>query len=151
MTAQLFVYTGTNAGTKSAPQTAIALLPTDSASTTPAAIAKGSNSYEKWVRVEITNESGTFSDFWVERTGSLPDGTVIRLGMTGTPATPTNATSTVATTVMAEGRRYIFDIDPDLIVDGYATCYLVLQGQLSADTDSGAIEQQVFTVGYATS
>ena len=150
MTTSMRVYTGTNAGTQSAPQTGIALLSADSAGTDPdaAEVAAGTNSYEKWLRILIDDAEGaTYTNFWIERSGDLPDGVVIKLGVTDTPATPTSATSTVATTTMADGRRYVFDANT-YDESGQATRYVVLQEQVASSADSGAIEQQVFTVGY---
>lgn len=152
MTTTLRVYTGTNAGTQSAPQTGIALLSTDSAGTNPAAaeVAPGTNSFEKWLRVIDDGASGAPANYWIERSGDLPVGVVIKLGMTDTPSTPTASTSAVATTTMTEGRRYFFDAAAAEIDGGFASSYVVLQEQVAADADSGAIEQQVFTIGYST-
>ena len=150
-TTSLRVYTGTNAGTESAAQTAIALLSVDAATVDPAAhqVAPGTNSYEKWLRLKIDAANGaTVTDFWIERSGALPAGVVIKLGVTATPATPTSTTSTVATTTMAEGRRYVFDTAA-LAANGDATQYLVLQEQVAASAAAGAITQQDFTVGYS--
>jgi len=145
----LRVYTGTNAGTQSAAQAAIALLPTDSASSTPAAVAKGAYSYEKWMRILIDDPDGdSFTNFWIERAGDLPDGVTIRFGVTDTPATPRNTVSLVATTTMADGRRYIFDTNAYDTAD-QTTRYFVVQAQVAASAASGAIDQQVFTTGYA--
>lgn len=152
-TTSLRVYTGTDAGTESAPQTGIALLSTDSAGTDPdaAEVAPGTNSFEKWLRVKVDGASGmTLTNFWVERSGDLPDGVAIKLGVTDTPATPTNATSTVATTTMADGRRYFFD-NGTYSEDGDVTRYLVLQEQVAQSAASGAIDQQAFTIGYSQS
>lgn len=152
MTVSLRVYTGTNAGTESAPQTGIALLSTDSAGTNPAAaeVDPGTNSFEKWLRVLDDSASAAPANYWIERSGDLPVGVVIKLGVTDTPATPTASTSAVATTTMAEGRRYFFDAAATEIVGGFASSYVVLQEQVAADADSGAIDQQVFTIGYST-
>jgi hypothetical protein len=144
-TATLRVYTGTNAGTESSAQTAIALMDIDSAVVTPA------NSFEKWLRVKIdTAGSHTFSNFWIERSGDLPDGVVVKMGVTDNPGTPVAVTSAVATTTMADGRRYLFDAN-EYDADNEASRYVVLQGQVASDAASGAIEQQVFTVGWQQS
>ena len=125
---------------------------TDSAGSDPdvAEVAPGANSYEKWIRVKIDSAgTQTFTNFWVERSGDLPDGVDIKLGVTDTPATPTSTTSTVATTTMADGRRYFFD-NGSYAADGDYTRYLVLQEQVASDAASGSIEQQVFTIGYSS-
>lgn len=150
-TTSLRVYTGAGAGTESAAQTAIALLSVDAATVDPAShqVAPGTNSYEKWLRIRIDAANGaSVSDFWIERSGALPAGVVIKLGVTATPATPTSTTSTVATTTMAEGRRYVFDTTA-LDTTGQHTAYVVLQEQVAASAPAGAITQQAFTVGYA--
>ena len=150
-TVTLRVYTGTNAGTESAAQSAIALLPTDSASTTPAAITKGANSYEKWMRLSLDAAAGTtLTNFWLQRDGDLPTGVTVKFGVTDTAATPVNTTSLVATTTMADARRYIFDTT-EYATTGDKTRWIVVQGQVAADADSGALDQQVFTAGYAES
>ena len=147
----LRAYTGANAGTQSAALAAVTLLSADTASTNPASaeVDRGTYSYERWLRVLVDSAGGqTFTNFWVERVGDLPDGVTIRLGVTDTPATPRNTASLVATHTMAE-RRYFFD-DGAYDADGQATRYLVIQEQVAADADPGAIEQQVFTIGYTT-
>lgn len=150
-TITLRVYTGAGAATQSAAQAGIVLLPTDSASVTPAAIAKGANSYEKWVKVLIDDPDGdTFTNFWVQRDGDLPDGVTIKFGVTDTGVTPVATASSVATTTMVDGRRYIFDTNEYGDVDD-ATRFLVIQAVVAASADSGAIEQQVVTIGYAES
>lgn len=156
----LRVYTGTNAGTESAAQTAIALLSVDAATDDPNSheIAAGANSFEKWVRVKIDTSAGTtLTNFSIERTGDLADGVVIRMGVTDNPVTPTSRTSTVATTTMVAGRRYVFDATPIGATGAYSR-YLVIQAQcgpqlpnISATAPSGAIEQQVFTISYQES
>jgi len=149
----LRVYTGAAAGTESASQTGVALLSVDAATNDPNdhQVAKGANSYEKWLRLKIdTADSGEFSHFWIERSGVLPDGVVIKLGVTDTPSTPTSTTSTVATTTMADGRRYVFDA-ATLDANGDYTRYLVLQEQVAATAASGVVTQQDFSIGYSES
>ena len=149
----LRVYTGTNAGTESAPQSGIALMDVDSAAVDPTnnEIAKGSNSFEKWMRIKVdAPDSGSFTNFWIERSGDLPDGVTVKMGVTDSPSTPVAATSSIATTTMADGRRYIFDTS-EYDTAGDATRYVVVQAQVAADAASGNIEQQVFTVGYSQS
>jgi hypothetical protein len=51
---------------------------------------------------------------------------------------------------MADGRRYLFDAN-EYDADNEASRYVVLQGQVASDAASGAIEQQVFTVGWQQS
>lgn len=150
MTASLRVCTGTGAGTESAAVAGIALLSVDAATNDPDdhRVVPGTNSYEKWLRVRVDSADGiAFSDFWIERTGALPDGAVIKVGTTDTPATPTAATSAVARTTMAEGRHYTFDAG-SYDETGDATRYVVLQLQVAAAANSGAIAQQAFSVGW---
>ena len=117
----------------------------------PHEVSPGANSFEKWLRVKVdTAGGGTFTNFAITRSGDLPDGVVIKLGVTDTAATPTASTSTVATTTMADGRRYIFDTNA-YSADGDTTRYLVLQAQVDASALSGAIDQQAFLIGYAQS
>lgn len=149
-TLTLRVYTGTDAGTESAAETAICLLSADTAGTDPAAakVSPGTNSYEKWMRVKIDAAGGgTFTNFWVSRSGDLPDGVVLKMGVTDTAATPTTTASTVATTTMADGRRYYFDTNTYATTGDY-TRYLVVQEQVTAAAASGAIAQQALEIGY---
>lgn len=152
-TITLRVYTGTNAGTESGPQSGIALMDVDSAANAPVAndIAKGANSYEKWLRVKMDDtDGGSFTNFWIERSGDLPDGVTVKMGVTDSPSTPVAATSSIATTTMADGRRYIFDTNV-YDEDNDTTRYVVLQAVVASDAASGNIEQQVFTIGYSQS
>lgn len=145
------VYTGSGAGTESAAQDQIALLSIDSASYDPTdgEVAPGTNSFEKWMRLKVDDADGTsVSDFWIERAGDLPDGVIIKMGVTDAPATPTATTSTVATTTMVDGRRYFFDMG-SYDADNDATRYLVLQEQVAADADDGSIDTQSFQWGWS--
>lgn len=147
----LRVYTGTGAATESSPQSAIALMDIDAATVDPThnEIAVPGYSYEKWLRVKIDTPAGaTFSGFWIERTGDLPDGVVIKLGIASTGATPVAIRSTVATKTMATGQQYFFDT-ASYDTAGDKTSYVVLQAQVAAGAASGNIDQQVFTVGYS--
>ena len=149
----LRVYTGTDAGTESAAQTGIALMNVDSAANAPTTnkVTPGTNSYEKWMRVKIdTADGGTFTNFWIERSGSLPDGVTVKMGVTDTPVTPVATASTIATTTMADSRRYFFD-NGEYSTNGDTTRYIVVQEQTTAAAASGNIDQQDFTIGYSQS
>jgi hypothetical protein len=147
----LRVCTGTGAATESAAQTGLALMDIDSAANDPDAnqVAPGANSYEKWVRLAIDDSDGlTVSGFWVERSGDLDDGVVIKVGYAATGATPKATTSTVATETMHSGRRYWFDMG-EYDTNGDRTTYLVLQEQVAATVTAGQIDQQVFQFGWS--
>lgn len=151
MTVSLSVFTGTGAATETPGQTAITLLSADSASTNPssAEVVPGTNSFERWMAVSIdTADAQTYSNFWVEMTGDLPDGVTIRVGVADAGSTPTAATSQVAKTTLAAGRRFIWDVN-SYSSDGDRTRYLVLQEAVAASAASGAIPQQVLSFGYA--
>lgn len=151
VTISIRCFTGTGAGTESAAQTAIALLSVDAATDDPNShqVTHGTNSFEKWVAVSIdTADGGSFTNFWVEVSGALPTGVVIKMGVTDTPATPTSATSLVATTTMVAGRRYTFDANT-YTTNGSKSRYLVLQEQVASTAAAGVIPQQKFTIGYA--
>lgn len=150
MTVSLSVFTGTNAATEHPNQTAITLLSADSASTPPASakVAPGTNSFERWMAVSIdTADAQTYSNFWVEMTGDLPDGVTIRVGVADAGSTPTSATSTVAKTTLSAGRRFIWDAN-SYSADGDRSRFLVIQESVAASADSGAIPQQVLSFGY---
>lgn len=152
MGVSLRCYNGTNAATESAAITAIALLSVDAATVDPGShvVAKGANSYEKWLAVKVDSADGTtWSDFSVTCSGVLPTGVTIKVGVTSTAATPTNATSLVATTTLQAGRRYTFDT-ATYDTAGEKTAYLVVQEQVAATAASGAIPQQALTVNYVT-
>ncbi len=149
MTLSLRVFTGTNAATESGPVTGVALMSIDSAAVAPDTyqVAPGSNSYEKWVAVSVDATDGSYSDFYVEVAGALPDGVTIKVGTTATAATPTNATSAVAKTTLTAGRRYTFDT-ATYDTAGQRTAYLVLQEQVAASALAGRIDQQAVTFGW---
>jgi hypothetical protein len=152
----LRVYTGAGAATESAAQTGIDLISADNALNSPAnrtanEVVPGSNSFEKWIRLSLDSAGGQeISSFWVERTGDLPAGVIIKMGVTDTGVTPTATTSSVATMTMAEGRRYWFDAG-EYGTTGEKTRYLVLQEQAVASAPSGSIDTQSFTFGWSTS
>jgi hypothetical protein len=144
------VYTGPGAGTESGPQTGIALMASDSAADNPTGspVAPGTNSFEKWLAVVVDDPEGsTFSTFWVECSGVLPDGVTIRVGAADSGATPTSATSTVAKTTLSAGRRFTWD-DASYDTAGQRTRYLVLQESVAATAAAGAIPQQALTFGF---
>ncbi len=151
MTASLTlrVLTGTNAGTESAAQTAIVLVAADALS--GGDVAPGTNSYERWLRlkVDVAPANGV-SNFWFQNEGELPDGVALKFGVTDTPATPIATTSTIATTDLVAGRRYIWDVNT-YSEAGDTTRYLVIQEQVAADADSGAIDQQTPSFGWSES
>ena len=149
----LRVYTGTDAGTESGAQTGIDLVSVDSATNSAPnraanEVVPATNSFEKWLRLRVdTAPVGAATNFWLQSDDSLPDGVTIKFGVTDTPATPTASTSTVATTTLEVGRRYIFDANSYSDV-GDHTRYLVLQEQVAADAASGSIDQLVPSIGW---
>jgi hypothetical protein len=152
----LRVYTGTNAGTESAGQTGIDLISVDNAvnsamNRSDNEVVSGTNSFEKWIRIKIDAANGhVLANFWIERSGDLPTGVTIRMGVTDTPATPTASVSTVATTTMADGRRYIFDANTyDATND--TTRYVVVQEQVAMGATVGSIETENFEIGWSQS
>jgi hypothetical protein len=153
-TTTLRVYTGTGAGTESAGVTGIDLISADNATNSSGnrstnKVAPGTNSFEKWLRVKIEAANGhALANFWVVRTGDLPTGVTLKMGVTDTAITPTASTSTVATTTMAEGRQYIFDANE--YVSGL-TRYLVLQEQAASTTSGGSIQTENIEIGWSQS
>lgn len=147
------VCTGTAAGTESVAQTGFALMKIDSAANAPGAnpVLPGTNSFEKWLRLAIDNSDGrTISGFWLTRSGALPDGAIVKIGIAGAGVTPTAALSVVATETMHSGRRYFFDA-AEYDTNGDRTAFVVLQGQLGATAPLGAIDQQTFQWGWSAS
>ena len=131
--------------------TGLALMSIDSATNDPNAnqVAPGSNSYEKWLRLVIDDSDGrTLSGFWIERTGDLPDDVVVKIGLASAGVTPKATTSTVATETMHSGRRYFFDA-AEYDTNGDRTAFVVLQEQVGASADTGAIDQQLFQWGWS--
>lgn len=152
MTAQLSVRvcSGPGAGTESASVPGLAWMDIDSAVIDPDAnpITPGQNSYEKWLRLALDAADGqVVSGFWVERTGVLPDGVTLKVGITSTGATPTAAASTVATETMHEGRRYFFD-GQSYDADGARTTFVVVQEQVAASAPSGQVDTQAVQFGW---
>lgn len=112
-------------------------------------MAPGTNSFEKWLRLKIDDADGqVLSGFWVSRTGDLPDGVTVKLGVTDTPATPVATESAVARETMAAGRRYWFDMG-ELDADNDVTRYLVIQEQTVMGADTGSVPQGDWTFGWA--
>lgn len=144
----LRAYTGTNAGTESAAQTAILLVDADAL--TGGSVVPGSNSFERWLRLKVDTIEGAVTGFWFQNAGTLPAGVTLKFGTTDDPATPTDAESTVATMTLEAGRRYIWDVST-LDEVGATTKYLVIQAQVSPDADSGAIPQQTPSFGWSES
>jgi hypothetical protein len=152
-TVTLRVYTGSGAGTESTAQTGIALMNVDSAADSPVAnpVTPGSNSFEKWIKLKVESADGqSLGAFWVERTGDLPDGVTIKLGITETATTPTASESSVATTTMAADRRYYFEANT-ITEDGDTTRFLVIQEQTTGSAGSGDIDANSFTFGWSAS
>jgi hypothetical protein len=123
----------------------------DSATIDPDAhdVSPGTNSYEKWLRLAVDDTGGqTVSGFWVERTGDLPEGVTIKLGIAASGSTPVATASTIATMTMAAGRRYWFDTAAyDTTND--RTGFLVLQEQVAITAPSGQIDTQAFRFGWS--
>src|SRR5262245_64219126 len=110
----------------------------------------GTNSYEKWLRLAIDDADGqAVTGFWVSRSGDLPDGVIVKVGIAATGVTPKNTTSTVATETMHAGRRYWFDV-AEYTADNDRTGFVVLQEQVAASADSGQIDQQSFQFGWSS-
>lgn len=151
MSASLRVFTGTDAATESAAQTAIALLSVDAATVDPNShqVAPGTNSYEKWVAVVIDAADGkSYSNFWVECGRGAPAGVTIKAGLSATGATPTSATSVVAKTTLSPGRHFLWDANT-YDTTGQRTAFLVLQEQVDPTAAPGAIPQIDLTFGWS--
>lgn len=143
--------TGAGAATESASIPGFAFMDIDSAAIDPDAneVDPGTNSYEKWLRIALDAAGGqTVSGFWVERTGDLPEGVTIKLGIAAAGATPVATASTIATATMTAGRRYWFDTAA-YDTNGARTGYLVLQEVVAITAPSGAIDTQAFEFGYS--
>lgn len=148
-TLSLRAYTGANAATESSAQTAILLVAADALTGGP--VMPGTNSYERWLRLKIdTAPTIGVTNFWLQAVGALPDGVVIKFGVIDTPATPTSAESTVATTTLERGRRYFWDANT-YTEQNETTRYLVLQQQVAVSASSGNIPQNTATVGWSES
>jgi hypothetical protein len=140
------VYTGVGAGNESPAQSAITLVATDSLG--GPAVAPGSVSYERWLRLRLDAAPTTgVANFWFLNVGDLPAGVSILFGVTDTPATPVNTPSTIAKKVLASGQRYIFDTST-LAVVGQHSRYIVLQEVVASTAASGAIPQQALQWGW---
>lgn len=149
MTASLTlrVFTGAGGTTMSSAQTAIELVDVDALS--GGSVAPGSNSFERWLalRVDVAPTNGV-TNFWFQNDGALPDGVIVRFGVTDTPRTPVSTVSTIATMELVSGRRYIFDTNVYTQI-GDKTRYLVLQEQALISAPSGAIPQQAPQIGWS--
>lgn len=152
----LRVFTGSGAATESAAQTGIDLISADNAvnsSGNRAAheVAPGANAFEKYLKVKLDTANGhSLSNFWIERTGDLPDGVILKFGVSDTGATPTASMSTIATTTMVEGRRYIWDVG-SYDTNNDTTRFLVIQEQVALTAASGAIPTDTIQIGWSQS
>lgn len=150
----LRVFTGSGAATESAAQTGIDLVSIDNATNSGGnraahEVAPGANAYEKWLKVKVDTANGkSLTSFWIERTGDLPDGVILKFGAADTGATPTASTSTVATTTMVAGRRYVWDVGT-YDTSGDTTRFLVVQEQVALGAASGAIPTDSFEIGWS--
>ena len=144
----LRAYIGANAGTESAAQTAVYLGNTDTLNSGNS-VAPGTFSYERWLALKVDSPpvSGV-TNFWFQNAGTLPSGVTLRFGVTDLPTTPVSSQSSVATTELVPGRRYIFDTNTYTDA-GEKTRYLVLQLQALITADGGAIEQQTPSIGWS--
>ena len=144
----LRVLTGPSAGTESAAQTGITFISQDALS--GAAVAPGTNSYERWIRLAIDDASGrAISTFTAQCIPNLPTGVEIKYGVTDTAATPTASTSTIATHTLGS-TRIVWDMN-SYTSNGSRTRYLVLQEQVAASAPSGAISQNTLAFGWQVS
>lgn len=138
---------GTNAGTESPSVTALELCAADAL--TGGSVNPGSNSFERWIRLRLDTAPVTgVTNFWLQNAGALPTGVTLRFGVTDTPRTPVATASTIATTELVAGRRYIWDANT-YTQAGDHTRYLVIQAQTTASAASGAIDQQIPTIGWS--
>jgi hypothetical protein len=139
---------GTNAGTESASQTGIVFCAADALSGSP--VAPGSVSYERWMRLALdTANSHSITALSFTATANLPTGVTIKYGVTDTPATPINTTSTIATHLL-DGDHVIWDTNT-YDSDNDRSRYLVLQMVVASSATSGAIPQDTLTFGWAQS
>jgi hypothetical protein len=139
-------YSGTNAGTESA-----AVEEIDLEADGGGDVAPGTNSLEAWLRLRVdTAAEAIVSNFTLVMDGAVPTGTTLRFGVRDTGVTPTAATSSIATTEITPGRRYIWDTN-SYDSAGDRTRYLVIQAQVAANASTESIETNEFTIGWSES
>ena len=121
-------------------------------------ITAGENSYEKWIKVKFT---GTFSvidniQFWKSAGAYQTEEGIDWSGTTALAsyATPTAATSSVATTVLPTadpGTANVWiagSLSGTITVSGNTSDYIVMQLQTTTNTEAGAVNTKTFTLQY---
>jgi len=155
-TVQLYVYTGTDAGTENGPVSGIDLISADNATNSLTnrqdnPIQAGSYSYEKWIRAKVDGAPDNYVEnfkFWTD--GDVDPNTTLRVGTTPTGATPTDSESSVATndaTNYTSGNKMTWHTNR-LTSVGETTDFLVLQLEVGAAASAGNWSQETLHYSY---
>lgn len=161
-TAEVKVYTGTTATVESPSGDAgnLNLMSTDTYDSTGSGYESATitvpttgtaYSYERWLRIEYT---GTFNSitnvkFW-KSAGSLSDGNLtLNAGETSSAATPTDGSSSLATSAIPTAVGSAIDISTTITSSGDYTDYGILQLAVPTNvTTPGDIGSQTITFQY---
>lgn len=153
----LRVYTGASAGTESAVVTGIDLISADNATNSLAnrqanPVTVGTNSYEKWLKLKVdTAPANSVSNFKVWGDGAVQTSTTLMFTAAySTGTTPTNATSSVASTTFngfTSGNKATWD-SGSYSATNATTKYLVFQLQVASDASPGNWTQETVNYSY---
>ena len=150
------VNTGTNAGTESGAVTGIDLISADNATNSLAnrqanPITVNSNSFEKWITLKVdTAPANAVTNFLVWGDGAVQAETTLNWGATGTGATPTASTSSVATADFdscVSGSKCTWD-SASYTAQNDTTDFLVLQLVVGAAASPGNWTQETINYSY---
>lgn len=153
----LRVYTGASAATESAAVSGIDLVSADSDANSLSnrqanPIALGTNSFEKWLKLKVDVPPANYvRNFQVWGGGSVDASTALMVaGNHVTAATPTDATSTVATdafTTHTAGNKLVWDTGSYTHTSD-VTRFLVAQLQSAADAGGGSWTQEIVNYSF---
>jgi hypothetical protein len=132
----IYVYTGSGM-TETGPISDISFLPIDAPSGS-APIPRGSQSYERWVRVKGTK----LSRLWVT-VKNPPDGVTVKVGVTDSYQTPTNSVSAIATKLITPEERTMVQTD-----EFSTSRFVVLQAFVAASAPPGPVTGMTLEIGW---
>jgi len=122
-------------------------------------IQAGTNSYEKWIKLQFNGTITTISDFKVyKNSGDYVTGeTLYYNGQKQTFTTPTNSKSIVAITPMPTSEPATpnvsvgGDLDATITESGSTTDYIVIQSCYSNNTSAGPVNEKEIVFSWTES
>ena len=119
-------------------------------------VTAGTNSYEKWFKLKFTGTFSSISNVKVYKSsGDYVTGETLKYSGTETTwATPTQTTSTVATTDIPTSEPSTAnvsingDVGNSITVENGTTDFIVLQNQISSNASAGQTNNKVITFSW---